>query len=122
MFPLINKTLESPGNNGQETYPPNAECTWRIDADYGKLVELTFTTFDTHGTPTCGGANDDVLEVYNKHYDFDMIGKYCGTYLPAKVVSSNNYLTLVFKTTNRVYVSKKGFKLTYKAINDPGEY
>ncbi|XP_035232309.1 dorsal-ventral patterning tolloid-like protein 1, partial [Stegodyphus dumicola] len=80
--------ITSPGYpNG---YPPNTDCHWIIQADYGELI--TLTTVDLHLENDCEG---DYVSI-SSAYDFHMLGKFCGDHRPYPVTSRHHVLSVKF--------------------------
>lgn len=106
-------------------YPLSTTCTWRITAPYGYNVQLSFTDFNTYSSSysgTCSSLSHYLqIDDSSSEYSSKRLGKYCGSSLPAKVVSSGRYLYLKFVSSS-YYNSRKGFRLLYKAIKDLRKY
>ncbi|KAK3729262.1 hypothetical protein QZH41_011898, partial [Actinostola sp. cb2023] len=112
------KYLTTP--NFPDNYPGSLNCTWRITSPAGHLVQLIFTDFDTlrdqGSLRSC--KYSDSLNIYDSHSEFvNLVGKYCGSTVPADVVSSGRYLYLTFSGV--FYATRKGFRIEYRAVKKP---
>lgn len=85
-------------------------------APTGFLVQLSFSSFDLE---TFGECRYDYLAIYSgivaSENGSQPIGKYCGTASPPIILSSNNALTLIFKSDDSV--TGAGFTATYNFID-----
>ena len=75
----------------------NINCSWTIEVDEDKIVELRFTLFDIEVDSNC---NADYIAIYDgpTKLGYPLIGKYCGSVPPAFVRSSQRYMTLEYIT------------------------
>ncbi|XP_077015414.1 cubilin-like [Tamandua tetradactyla] len=88
-------TLTSPGFPG--AYPSSRECTYRLAAPPGQQIALRFTSFALE-EPVAGQCVDFV-EIRDGGYETSpLLGRYCGTSLPPRVISHSNKLWLKFKS------------------------
>ncbi|XP_056290732.1 cubilin [Pseudoliparis swirei] len=95
--------------NWPNDYAHNRQCIYLIRLPAGERVSLNFThmSLETHGS-----CSFDYVEVRDGRLESDpLIGKYCGTTLPAPVVSSSNSLWVRFKSDSSV--SHAGFRALY---------
>ncbi|XP_013375174.1 PREDICTED: CUB and sushi domain-containing protein 2 isoform X4 [Chinchilla lanigera] len=110
-------TILSPGWPG--FYKDALSCAWVIEAQPGYPIKITFDRFKTE-------VNYDTLEVRDgKTYSAPLIGVYHGTQVPQFLISTSNYLYLLFSTDKSH--SDIGFQLRYETITlqsdhclDPG--
>ncbi|XP_028390645.1 tolloid-like protein 1 [Dendronephthya gigantea] len=104
--------LKSPGY--PYLYPNDIDCAWTISSTNGKHIRLQFLTFSLETNSGCGY---DYLEVYDGvSSSARKLGKYCGTYLPQKLVSSGSELHIVFHTDGSG--RRQGFFLNFNDTND----
>ncbi|XP_051564741.1 neuropilin-2b isoform X2 [Myxocyprinus asiaticus] len=114
--------IESPGF--PDKYPHNLECTFIIIVPTNMDVTLTFLTFDLENDPLQGSEGEckyDWLEVWDGLPQVGpLIGRHCGTKIPAEIQSSTGILSLSFHTD--MAVAKDGFSarynMTLKEVND----
>ncbi|XP_075409854.1 CUB and sushi domain-containing protein 2 isoform X3 [Tenrec ecaudatus] len=110
-------TVLSPGWPG--FYKDALSCAWVIEAQPGYPIKITFDRFKTE-------VNYDTLEVRDgRSYSAPLIGVYHGTQVPQFLISTSNYLYLLFSTDKSH--SDVGFQLRYETITlqsdhclDPG--
>ncbi|XP_029395556.1 CUB and sushi domain-containing protein 2 isoform X3 [Mus pahari] len=110
-------TILSPGWPG--FYKDALSCAWVIEAPPGYPIKITFDRFKTE-------VNYDTLEVRDgRTYSAPLIGVYHGTQVPQFLISTSNYLYLLFSTDKSH--SDIGFQLRYETITlqsdhclDPG--
>ncbi|XP_032016053.1 CUB and sushi domain-containing protein 2 isoform X5 [Hylobates moloch] len=110
-------TILSPGWPG--FYKDALSCAWVIEAQPGYPIKITFDRFKTE-------VNYDTLEVRDgRTYSAPLIGVYHGTQVPQFLISTSNYLYLIFSTDKSH--SDIGFQLRYETITlqsdhclDPG--
>ncbi|XP_048355110.1 CUB and sushi domain-containing protein 1-like isoform X3 [Sphaerodactylus townsendi] len=107
----------SPGWPG--FYKDSLNCAWVIEAQPGYPIKITFDRFKTE-------VNYDTLEVRDgKSYSSPLIGVYDGTQVPQFLISTSNFLYLLF-TTDKSH-SDLGFQIRYETVKlqsdhclDPG--
>ncbi|XP_022795753.1 bone morphogenetic protein 1-like [Stylophora pistillata] len=105
----------TPGASAGVIYSPNfpwsfaahSSCDWRIEAPSGKRVNLKFIRFHLGYYSNCAYGH---VEVRDGYYNF-LLGKYCGSQIPASVSSSSNSLTVKFRSS---YVTYSGFLALYQ--------
>uniref|UniRef100_A0AAY4CUG3 Neuropilin n=1 Tax=Denticeps clupeoides TaxID=299321 RepID=A0AAY4CUG3_9TELE len=112
-FTSLSGMIESPGF--PDKYPHNLECTFIIIAPPHMDITLTFLTFDLENDPLQGLEGDckyDWLEVWDGLPQVGpLIGRHCGTKIPAEIQSSTGILSLSFHTD--MAVAKDGFSTRY---------
>lgn len=80
--------------NFPNSYSNNMDCEWTIQAPPGKIIDLVFLFFDVETSSLC---DFDYVSVYDGQTDSSrLIGKFCGTAIPAPIHSSSNYLFIKF--------------------------
>uniref|UniRef100_A0A452HNP9 Uncharacterized protein n=1 Tax=Gopherus agassizii TaxID=38772 RepID=A0A452HNP9_9SAUR len=103
----------SPGWPG--FYKDSLNCVWVIEAQPGYPIKITFDRFKTE-------VNYDTLEVRDgRSYSSPLIGVYDGTQVPQFLISTSNYLYLLFSTDKSH--SDIGFQIRYESkyhCLDPG--
>lgn len=93
---------------------PKIVQTFRINLTFLLLqrLRIEFMEFDIESHSGCMWDFLEILEDKNKV----TVGRFCGTTLPDAILSSSNYLRLVFHSDHIVH--KKGFNAS---INTEGE-
>ncbi|CAH2222352.1 Hypothetical predicted protein [Pelobates cultripes] len=107
----------SPGWPG--FYKDSLNCVWVLEAQPGYPIKITFDRFKTE-------VNYDTLEVRDgRSYSSPLIGVYDGTQVPQFLISTSNFLYLLF-TTDKSH-SDVGFQIRYETVKlqsdhclDPG--
>lgn len=95
-------------------YPESINCTWVITAPYGKLVKLSFSTFDVEWSSSCDG---DYVQVYDGWSSTSEVKtKSCGTSLPSDVTSSGLYLRVHFRSEGHNYGNCSGFRAQFEQV------
>ena len=106
--PLDTGVVSSPNHPGN--YPHNIAKTATIQVEEGLVIQLKFTTFSTadcndHLTITDGDGST-------------LMGRTCGSSLPADIKSANNVVEMFFKTDGSG--TGKGWSVKWSAVT-PGE-
>ncbi|XP_046392545.1 cubilin-like [Ischnura elegans] len=104
--------IESP--NFPDSYPSSQDCTWKIIAPNGNLLNITFSHFHLENSSNSGCAYDfvEIKEGPNtEEGSSSSIGKYCGTNLPPPISSTMPRISVHFKTD--VSVAHNGFRLEW---------
>ncbi|PFX28545.1 Tolloid-like protein 2 [Stylophora pistillata] len=104
-----------PGASAGVIYSPNfpwsytaySSCDWRIEAPSGERVHLKFIRFHVGYYSNCDYS---YVEVRDGYYN-SLLGKYCGSQIPASVSSSSNSLTVKFRSS---YATYSGFLALYQ--------
>uniref|UniRef100_A0A673M776 CUB domain-containing protein n=1 Tax=Sinocyclocheilus rhinocerous TaxID=307959 RepID=A0A673M776_9TELE len=98
--------------NWPNNYAHNRQCIYIIRMPRSELVALNFTHMDLE---THSGCLFDFVEVRDGTGETDpLIGKYCGTTLPAPILSTTNGLWICFKSDSSV--SHAGFRAMYEIV------
>ncbi|XP_075058584.1 CUB and sushi domain-containing protein 1 [Mixophyes fleayi] len=100
-------------------YKDSLNCEWVIEASTGHSVKISFERFQTE-------VNYDILEVRDGPANSSpLIGEYHGTQAPQFLISTGNYMYLLFITDNSR--SSVGFLIRYESVTlesdsclDPG--
>ncbi|XP_054478628.1 cubilin [Anoplopoma fimbria] len=95
--------------NWPNDYAHNRQCIYLIRLPAGEKVALNFTHMNLESHSTC---TFDYVEVRNGRMETDpLIGRYCGSSLPAPILSSSNFLWIRFRSDSSV--SRAGFRAVY---------
>ncbi|XP_034025114.1 cubilin [Thalassophryne amazonica] len=95
--------------NWPNNYAHNRQCIYLIRLPVGEVVSLNFTHMNMESHSSC---SFDYVEVRDGRSETDpLIGKYCGSTLPAPIVSSTESLWVRFKSDSSV--SRTGFRAVY---------
>ncbi|XP_040824205.1 cubilin [Ochotona curzoniae] len=98
-------TLTSP--NFPNNYPNNLNCIYRITVETGKQISLHFTNFSLEES-YFGACVGDFVEIRDGGYENSpLLGEYCGSNLPPRIISHSNKLWLRFKSD--MLFSESGF-------------
>ncbi|KAI1888818.1 hypothetical protein AGOR_G00172670 [Albula goreensis] len=101
-------TIISP--NWPDNYAHNRQCIYIIRLPANEVVFLNFTHMDLESHSGCAF---DYVEVRDGTMETDpLIGKYCGSTLPAPITSSTNGLWVRFKSDGSV--TRAGFRAKYE--------
>ncbi|XP_016093659.1 cubilin [Sinocyclocheilus grahami] len=96
--------------NWPNNYAHNRQCIYIIRMPRSEQVALNFTHMDLE---THSGCLFDFVEVRDGTGETDpLIGKYCGSTLPAPILSTTNGLWIRFKSDSSV--SRAGFRAMYE--------
>ncbi|XP_051007258.1 cubilin [Acomys russatus] len=100
--------LQSPSFS-TSNYPNNAYCVYSIHVQSSRVILLSFTHFEVAPSSICA---HDYLEVFDgPGIGYQSLGKFCGSTIPQNVKSTNNSLTLLFKTDSSQ--TAKGWQLYF---------
>ncbi|XP_071826204.1 cubilin-like isoform X2 [Apostichopus japonicus] len=100
-----------------EVYPSNLTCEWSVAVPARRQpVSLEFTVFNVEGTE--GVCQEDFVEVYAGSTSSDpLIGRYCGTNIPAKITATVNirnlFIRFVTNSANAGDTVYSGFRAVY---------
>lgn len=95
--------------NWPNDYAHNRQCIYLIRLPAGEEVALNFTHMDLESHSSC---TFDYVEVRDGSMETDpLIGRYCGSILPAPIRSSSNFLWIRFRSDSSV--SRAGFRAVY---------
>uniref|UniRef100_A0A8B9JH09 CUB and Sushi multiple domains 1 n=1 Tax=Astyanax mexicanus TaxID=7994 RepID=A0A8B9JH09_ASTMX len=98
--------LLSPGWPGY--YKDSLNCEWVIEARRDHAIKISFDRFQTE-------VNYDTLEIRDGPSNSSpLIGEYHGTQAPHFLISTGNYMYLLFTTDNSR--SSEGFQIRYESI------
>ena len=116
MFPpgvTAEGVLSSP--NYPRKYPNNHKKTETIRGGPGTVLVLEFTAFDVESHASC---RFDYLKIRDGD-GTTLMGKTCGSSLPAKIVSNTNIVKLDFKTNAKG--KRAGWSVSWREVT-PGVY
>ncbi|XP_069790013.1 neuropilin-2-like isoform X2 [Narcine bancroftii] len=112
-FTALSGVIESP--SFPDKYPHNLYCTYIILAPPRSEVTLTMLTFDLEYDPLQIGPTDcryDHLDIWDGFPEVSpLIGRYCGSKIPAVIHSDTGIMSLTFHTD--MAVAKDGFSAEY---------
>ncbi|KAM3876883.1 inactive serine protease PAMR1 [Diretmus argenteus] len=98
------------GHLALESYPINARCEWRVQAQRGHSIELRFSKLSLEPDYNC---RYDYIEVRDgDSLNSPVIGRFCGDQLPPSVKSSRNVLHILFVSDG--YGNFDGFVLIFQ--------
>lgn len=104
-------TIHSPG--WPSNYPHSRNCTWVINAEPNKQIELTVQSFELETLYSCNN-NYDFLEIRNgDSLTSPLIGRYCSNEIPKTFRSLTNKLLIFFKSDNSI--SARGFAIDWQS-------
>uniref|UniRef100_F7D8H4 Cubilin n=1 Tax=Ornithorhynchus anatinus TaxID=9258 RepID=F7D8H4_ORNAN len=107
-------TIRSPAY-ALSDYPNNMDCTYLISVRDGKVVELKFNDFNLEASDYCSAdyvAVRDGLEP-----GAPLLGKFCGSELPARIRSSGDHLRLEFRTN--FFQGARGWRASFRETLGP---
>uniref|UniRef100_A0A8C2ANU8 Procollagen C-endopeptidase enhancer 2b n=1 Tax=Cyprinus carpio TaxID=7962 RepID=A0A8C2ANU8_CYPCA len=93
-------------------YPPNSRCVWRVTVPEGKVVVLSFRLLDLESDNLC---RYDYVDVYSGHANGQRLGRFCGTFRPGDLVSTNN--KMLIQMVSDANTAGSGFLAVYSAAN-----
>ncbi|XP_029114257.1 CUB and sushi domain-containing protein 1-like isoform X1 [Scleropages formosus] len=97
-----------------EHYKEGLNCEWIIEAPPGYPIKIEFETFRTE-------VNYDVLEVRDGRWPSSpLIGSYHGTQAPLFLLSTSNFLHLLF-STDKTH-SEAGFFIRYEIVQQRSDH
>ncbi|XP_032366699.1 cubilin [Etheostoma spectabile] len=95
--------------NWPNNYAHNRQCIYLIRLPVGEKVALNFTHMNLEIHSSC---TFDYVEVRDGGMETDpLIGRYCGSSLPAPILSSSNLLWIRFRSDDSI--SQAGFRAVY---------
>ncbi|EDV28197.1 uncharacterized protein TRIADDRAFT_53561 [Trichoplax adhaerens] len=97
--------IDSPGY--PTTYPPDVNCVWRINAPAGDTILISFVSLNMSNN-----CATDYIEVRDGNSNnATVLGKYCGTTVPATFSSTGQYIYVNMRTSANGFGT--GFRLSY---------
>ena len=101
----------------------NLDCQYSIELpDVGNVVMIKFIYFELEPKYGNKGCILDSLEIFDgeETNDESSLGKFCGSTLPPKLVSTSNKVTLLFHTDSDGNFD--GFHLEWESIHPESKY
>lgn len=99
-------------------YPPNTVCEYFISGGINTVLNLTFSDLNLPTGTNCSSDNIKVYSVTPGENATDLyIGTYCGSQLPAPIVTYGNQARLVLKTFG-MQSSYRGFKIKFDSVEN----
>ncbi|XP_076463979.1 tolloid-like protein 1 [Babylonia areolata] len=103
---------------GDMNYDNRADCTWRIQAEEGFVIQLRFTAFELEDEFEC---TYDAVTVYDGLKETAKeLGHFCGSDTPEPIKSTGPYLMIHFRTDDSIHW--KGFSASYVLSEAPPEF
>ncbi|KAJ7371382.1 Bone morphogenetic protein 1 [Desmophyllum pertusum] len=97
-------------------YPPYSNCLWSLQRPSSVYaVRLTFNFFSLESKTSC---TDDYVEIRDGdlHSTSKLIGKFCGSRLPPRIVSNYKYIFIKFVSDSDYYPVMRKFSATFRAV------
>ncbi|KAK6477127.1 neuropilin and tolloid-like protein 2 isoform X1 [Huso huso] len=102
--------------NYPDTYPPNKECVYILEAAPRQRIELSFD--DPYYVEPSFECRFDHLEIRDGPFGFSpLINRYCGPKSPGLVRSTGRFMWIKFTTDEEL--EGLGFRVTYAFVPDP---
>ncbi|KAK7495536.1 hypothetical protein BaRGS_00013234, partial [Batillaria attramentaria] len=96
-------------------YPTDVDCTYVIEQNPGKQIELTFTSFNM--ADMTDSQCTDFVEIRNGGSALSpLVGNLCGTSLPPRVTSTQNVLWIKFHSDDNTNAGRNGFSASFVAV------
>ena len=93
-------------------YPDNKNCVWTISVPYGRYVSLEFRSFSLESG---SGCRYDFVEIRDGSSAYGrVLGKFCGSARPPRIVSSGNSMRVHFRSDGSK--SYQGFSARFYAV------
>lgn len=98
--------------NFPQNYPPNVDCEWIIELEYGNNIEIVVLEMDMEREANC---SFDGFQVAHDAKFEHLVTKLCHTTIePVKITGQGHKLYVKFSSDNSD--GGKGFKAAYKAV------
>ncbi|XP_062318300.1 neuropilin and tolloid-like protein 2 isoform X1 [Osmerus eperlanus] len=102
--------------NYPNSYPPNKECVYILEALPRQRIELKFD--DTFFMESSFECRFDHIEVRDGPFSFSpLINRFCGSASPGRVLSSGRFMWIRFFSDDEL--EGQGFRVQYNYIIDP---
>ncbi|XP_038652379.1 cubilin [Scyliorhinus canicula] len=104
-------TITSPGH--PTNYPHGAKCIWYISVQPGKVIRLTFTSFNIEYHMNC---TKDYVELYDNGTISSgrRIGRFCGRSILPSITSSGSMMSILFVSDSSI--ATEGFSASYDSL------
>ena len=115
-------TLQSPEEKHSGWYPPDSSCDWLITVRFGKVVKLSFDSFELEPS-TRSTCTEDYVEILDgKERNSESKGRYCGYHTTLDdFYSSGRYMWVIFRS-NSLRSDYVGFKATFTAVDETSKF
>ncbi|XP_038590997.1 cubilin-like, partial [Micropterus salmoides] len=100
--------IHSPGFPGN--YPDSSICEWYLEGPTGHYLTLSYGNFSLQAAPGCSA---DYVEVREYNASGRLLGRNCGSNLPASMDTSNSFAYVRF--VSDASGSAAGFSLSFEA-------
>lgn len=94
---LTGTTGELASFNYPLLYPNDASCSWTLEVPAGNLIQFTFHSFNLQPSKDCQADYVEVKQGRYKH-NSQVIGRFCGSSLPASFQSNYSKVFVDFVT------------------------
>ena len=96
-------------NDGNGVYKSNLLCQWVVVAPPDHVIQINFIAFEIEEDKDC---KYDYMQIFNNGSESsESLGKFCGSTIPAVLTSTDNVVTIVFKTDEST--SRNGFSVSF---------
>lgn len=103
-------TIGSP--NYPSYYPAYSSCVWNIRVPGNSRMRLSFKAFQVESSSSC---QFDYVEIRDgESASSELLGRFCGSTIPAPIMSSGNQVTIKFGTDGSGQY--RGFQLSFEKI------
>ncbi|XP_076027535.1 cubilin [Genypterus blacodes] len=102
-------SIRSPGYPGS-VYPESSLCEWHLEAPTGHYLSLTYESFNLQFSADC---STDYVEVREYNASGPLLGRHCGSDLPASMDTSDSFAFVKFVSDSSINAA--GFSLTFEA-------
>ena len=76
-----------------DNYPHNTDCIYTISQPIGTVIMLNLLSMDIESHSTCASCASDYLEIRDgPSDDSTLVGKLCGSVIPAPIQSTQNQM------------------------------
>ncbi|KAF0028409.1 hypothetical protein F2P81_019496 [Scophthalmus maximus] len=101
--------ISSPGFPGSN-YPDGSSCEWYLEGPTGHYLTLGFRNFSVQATSGCSA---DYVEIREYNASGRLLGRHCGSNLPASMDTSDSFAYVKFVSDNSGNAA--GFSLSFEA-------
>ncbi|KAM3593822.1 uncharacterized protein V6R79_022582 [Siganus canaliculatus] len=102
-------TIHSPGFPGSN-YVDGSTCEWYLEGPTGHYLTLSYGNFSLQLTPECSG---DYVEIREYNSSGRLLGRHCGSTLPASVDTSDSFAYVKFVSDSSGNAA--GFSLSFES-------
>ena len=98
--------------DGTGVYKSNLFCQWVVIAPPEHIVQINFIAFEIEEDKEC---KYDYVQIFNNGSErAESLGRFCGSTIPAVLTSTDNVVTIVFKTDEST--SRNGFSASFSFL------